>query len=110
MSVYLIAMVKVKDPETYKKYTAKTPQIVAKHGGRWIVRGGDVEAVEGPDFKDRLVVVEFPSNEHFKAFYESPEYREVIEYRHQSAESRFLVVKGVEADGSVPDDRVVKSG
>lgn len=108
MSVYLIATVRVDDPETYKKYTAKTPALIEKHGGRFLVRGGPVDAVEGEPFNDRLVLVEFPSRERFDAFHVSPEYQEVMKLRHQSSESRFLVVEGV--DGAAPDAQVVKSG
>jgi uncharacterized protein (DUF1330 family) len=82
MSAYLICMVRVDDPETYKKYTAKTPDFVAKYGGKFLVRGGAVEAIEGPEFKDRLVLLEFPSIEHVKQFHGSPEYQEIVQYRH----------------------------
>ncbi len=110
MSVYLIATVRVDDPETYKKYTAKTPALIEKHGGRFLARGGAVEAVEGEPFVDRMVLVEFPSREHFDAFHGSPEYQEAMKFRHASSESRFLVVEGVTGDGSAPDPKVVKSG
>lgn len=110
MSAYLIAMVRVDDPETYKKYTAKTPDIIARHGGKFLVRGGEVEALEGEPFRDRLVVLEFPSKEHVQNFYQSPEYQEIVKYRHDSSESRFLLADGVPGDGSAPADRVEKSG
>jgi uncharacterized protein (DUF1330 family) len=110
MSAYLIAMVRVDDPETYRKYTARTPEIIKRHGGKFLVRGGEVEAIEGEPFRDRLVLLEFPSKEHVKSFYTSPEYRDIMKYRHDSSDSRFLLAEGVSGDGSAPADRVEKSG
>lgn len=110
MSAYLIAMVRVDDPDTYKLYTAETPAIIAKYGGRFLVRGGAVENIEGPPFQDRLVILEFPSKDAVKRFHASDEYQRVVVHRHRSSESRFLLVEGVPTDATAPDDRVVKSG
>jgi len=110
MSAYLVAMVRVHDPETYSKYTALTPDIINKHGGRFIVRGGPVETIEGPEFKDRLVIVEFESAEAMKAFYASDEYQKAIPHRHASAESTFLLAEGIPEGVRAPDSKVVKSG
>jgi uncharacterized protein (DUF1330 family) len=110
MSVYMVAMVRVHDPETYKQYTARTPALIGKHGGRFLVRGGEVETIEGPTFDQRLVVLEFPSREAYMAFYESPEYQEAMTYRQAASEATFLLVEGVPDGAAAPDDRVVKSG
>lgn len=109
MSVYLVCMVRVDDAERYKQYTAKTPALIAKHGGRFLVRGGPVEAVEGEPFGDRLVIVEFPSTEAVEKFYQSDEYQEVMRHRTASSESRFLLAEGVPDGVVAPDDQVVKS-
>ncbi len=101
--------VHVYDPERYKQYTAATPALIAKHGGRFLVRGGPVEAIEGSEFGDRLVVLEFPSKEAVKTFYGSDEYQEVMRHRRASAESTFLLAEGVPEGVVAPDDKVVKS-
>ncbi|MFP6740160.1 MAG: DUF1330 domain-containing protein [Alphaproteobacteria bacterium] len=108
MSAYFVCTVRVDDPETYKLYTAETPALIAKHGGRFLVRGGAVETLEGPVFSDRLVVLEFPSMVAAKAFYNSPEYQAVMVHRHASSDSTFMLVEGA-PDGGVPDDNVTKS-
>ena len=108
MSAYLIAMVRVDDPETYKKYTARTPDIIAKHGGRFLVRGGPIETLEGEAFKDRMVIVEFPSAQAAQAFYESPEYQEIASFRTASSESVFLLAQGVTGGQTTPDDQVAR--
>ena len=109
MSVYLVCTVRVDDPETYKKYTAKTPAIIAKYGGRFLVRGGPVETIEGKPFNDRLVVLEFPSADAARTFYGSPEYQEVMKFRQASSEATFLLAAGVPEGVVAPDDNVVKS-
>jgi uncharacterized protein (DUF1330 family) len=103
-------MVRVDDVETYKKYTARTPALIQKYGGRFLVRGGEVEAIEGEPFKDRLVVLEFSSKEAAHRFYESPEYQEIIKLRHNSSESRFLLAEGTPEGVVAPSDQVVQSG
>jgi len=109
MPALLIATVRVDDPETYRKYTALTPAIVAKYGGRFVVRGGDVETLEGDAFTDRMVVLEYPDMESARAMYNSPEYREAMQFRHAASEARFLLVETV-AEGAAPDDQVKASG
>ena len=110
MSAYLICTVRVDDPETYKLYTAQTPALIARHGGRFLVRGGPVETLEGPAFGDRLVVIEFPSVEAAKALYESPEYQAAMVHRHASSEATFLLAEGAPEGDAAPNDKVVKSG
>lgn len=110
MSAYLVCMVHVDDPETYRKYTARTPALIAKHGGRFLVRGGPVETIEGPEFRDRLVVLEFPSTDSVRTFYGSPEYQEVMQYRTAASDATFLLADGVPAGVAAPDDKVERSG
>jgi uncharacterized protein (DUF1330 family) len=110
VSAYLICMVRVDDVETYKKYTARTPALIEKYGGRFLVRGGAVEAIEGAPFNDRLVVLEFSSKEAAHRFYNSPEYQEILSLRHKSSESRFLLAEGAPQGVVAPNDQVVQSG
>ena len=110
MSAYLIATVRVDDPEVYKLYTAQTPALIAKHGGQFLVRGGTVTTLEGAEFGDRLVVIEFPSMAAAKALHESPEYQAAAVHRHASSQARFLLVDGVPEGDAAPDDQVVKTG
>jgi len=94
MSAYIVATVAIEDPETYKKYTAKTPALVAKHGGKFIARGGDVETLEGEQFKDRLVIIEFPSSQALQGWYNDPEYQEALLIRQSASQGRVLAVEG----------------
>lgn len=90
---YLIAHITVRDPEAYKEYVAKDTPIVESHGGRFLVRGGDSELREG-EANARHVVIEFPSYQAAKAFYDDPEYQAVADIRRSAANSTMILVEG----------------
>ena len=94
MSAYVIGKVKVNDPDTYKKYTAKTPDIIKRHGGKFLVRGGDVQCYEGEQFSDRIVVIEFPNQQAVQSWYNDPDYQQAMVYRHAASQGQLLVVDG----------------
>jgi uncharacterized protein (DUF1330 family) len=95
MAAYLIAQVKVTDPEIFAKYSSQVPGVIEQYGGRYLVRGGATEAVEGSWTPARLVVVEFPSMEQLKRFYHSDEYAPLIELRNQSAHTDLTFAEGI---------------
>ena len=71
------------------------PALVAKHGGRFIVRGPEVEVLEGNYDGRRLVIIEFPSMEHVEAFHRAPEYRPLIEISQSASTGDLWAVPGV---------------
>ena len=94
MPAYILARVKVTDWERYREYTRATPAAIARHGGKFIVRGGQVLTLEGPEEERRIVLIEFPSFEQAKTFYNSPEYAACKELRLGAAEGQFLALEG----------------
>ncbi|MFW2588895.1 DUF1330 domain-containing protein [Sagittula sp. SSi028] len=92
---YIIGHITVKDPEAYRTYVDRDTPILKKLGGRFVVRGGQSQVVEGTAH-DRHVVIEFPSYAAALAAYNDPEYQEVAAIRHGSADSVILVVEGAE--------------
>ncbi len=96
MAAYVIADVKVSDPEQYKQYSALTPEAVRVAGGEFLVRGGDSAVLEGQWEPSRMVVVRFKDMAAAKAFYDSALYTEARGKR-QGATERFnmIVVDGV---------------
>lgn len=96
MKGYLIAMVDVSDPEAYKQYSSRTPDIIARHGGRFLVRGGEVVALEGKTPAGRLVVLEFASVAAARTFYDSEDYQAILPYRTAASRADFLLVEGCE--------------
>jgi len=95
MAAYLIGNVQVLDSGAYAEYRSRVPAIIAAYGGRYLVRGGHADRLEGASDPDRVVVVEFPDMARLKAFYDSPEYRPLIAIRQRSTQSRVFAVEGV---------------
>jgi uncharacterized protein (DUF1330 family) len=95
MAGYIIARVNVTDPEKYKDYTAVTPGLIAKYGGRFIVRGGETVTLEGPAETGRVVVIEFDSLDQAKSFYESDDYQAAIGLRVAASTGQLIAVAGV---------------
>jgi uncharacterized protein (DUF1330 family) len=95
MPAYLIAQVNVTDPEIFAQYGSQVPAVIEQYGGRYLVRGGTTEVVEGSWTPARLVVVEFSSMEQLKRFYHSDEYAPLIELRNQSAHTDLTFADGI---------------
>ena len=96
---YWIARVDVHNQDGYQPYAAANPAIFKKFGGRYVVRAGKAEAVEGQS-RSRQVVIEFPDYETALACYRSPEYQENIKRRLPHAIADLVIVEGF--DGAQP--------
>jgi uncharacterized protein (DUF1330 family) len=81
MPAYWLARSKITDPVAYKKYTDRIPEIMKRHGGKVLARGGRYQIMEGPQDFHRFVVIEFPTLEQAVACFESPEYQEASTFR-----------------------------
>lgn len=95
MPAYVVVEVDVQDPVRYERYKQLTPSSIAAYGGRFIVRGGAVEALEGAWNPGRLVILEFPSAERARAWWSSPEYAEAKALRLATARSKMILVEGL---------------
>ena len=94
MKAYLIGSITVTDPERFTEYREGVPAEVARHGGRYLVRGGAVHPLEGEMGFDRAVVIEFPSMEAARAFYESAEYAPLLTLRTETSRSNIVLAEG----------------
>ncbi len=94
MPGYLIANLDVTDPAGFEEYRTKVSPLIAKFGGRYLVRGGDVKTLEGNLPIHRLVVLEFPSVEAAQHFYDSPEYQPLLKIRLASTKSDLVLAAG----------------
>ena len=94
MSAYLIAEIDLTDPVAYEEYRKQVPGVIAKYGGRYVVRGGKVESLEGGWSPKRLAVVEFASMEQALKFYRSAEYAPLIKLRQKASKGKLVVVEG----------------
>jgi uncharacterized protein (DUF1330 family) len=92
--VYVIADIEVTEPGVYEDYKRLSSAAAEKYQGRWLIRGGVVDVLEGDWEPHRLVVVEFEDEEAARRWYNSPEYAEARAVRLRSARSSFLLVRG----------------
>ena len=90
---YWIGRVDVTDPEAYKKYVAANALAFTKYGGRFLIRGGQFEAVEG-EARARNVVIEFPSYQTAQECYRSAEYAEAMAHRLTAGVTDILIIEG----------------
>lgn len=95
MAAYLIADIEVTDRDGFAEYQQGVPATIAAHGGRYLVRGGASELLEGNWSPKRTVVLEFPSMAQLKAWYASPEYRPLIAIRERTTRSNLVIVEGI---------------
>lgn len=96
MAAYVIVEVEVTDPATYEEYKKLTPATIAAYNGKFIVRGGQYETLEGDWTPNRMVMLEFPSVERAKEWWNSPEYTEAKAIRHRAANTKMIVLEGFE--------------
>ena len=97
MVAYLIADITVQKPDQFMEYVRQVPAFVEKHGGQYRVRGGEPQGQEGNWQPQRMVIIKFPSREDALAFLNDPDYQPVAAIRHASADTKLIVVDGVDA-------------
>lgn len=96
MAAYVIGnVVEVKDEAGFEEYLARVPDVVRRHGGRYVVRGEAIEALEGSWRPRRLGMIEFESVEAVRRWYDADDYRELRELRQRTAVVDVLLVEGV---------------
>jgi uncharacterized protein (DUF1330 family) len=94
MAAYVIVEVEVHNPDAYEDYKALTPSSIAAYNGKFIVRGGTTETLEGDWEPKRIVVLEFPTIEKANAWWHSAEYAPAKSIRQQNATTRMILVEG----------------
>jgi uncharacterized protein (DUF1330 family) len=94
MPAYVICQVEVTDPAVFSTYLDAAPDVIATYGGRFVVRGGDVQTLEGDWSPSRLVVIEFPDMERARAWHASPEYQELAAVRARSSRASLVAIEG----------------
>ena len=95
MAAYVIVNITVRDPARYEDYKRLASPTVAAYGGRYLARGGQVEAREGEWTPARLVILEFPSVDRARAWWESPEYAPAKALRQSCADAQLVISEGL---------------
>ena len=94
MAGYIFVQTDVSDPEKYDTYKQAVPAVIEQFGGRFIVRGGEMEVLEGAFDGPRVVILEFPSAERAREFWASPEYAAVKSLREGAASMTAVLLEG----------------
>jgi uncharacterized protein (DUF1330 family) len=95
MSAYIIVDVEIRDPAKYAEYVEIVPPTIERYGGRFLVRGGRAENLEGDWQPKRVVVLEFESLERAKEWWDSDDYRPARDLRQSASVANMIVVEGV---------------
>jgi uncharacterized protein (DUF1330 family) len=95
MPAFLVAEIEITDPAGFEEYRKGVPATIAAYGGRYIARGGAIEALEGDWNPKRMVIVEFPSMAQAKAWYTSAEYRDLMRMRQRAARTKAVLLEGL---------------
>jgi uncharacterized protein (DUF1330 family) len=95
MPAYVIVEIDILDPVGYEEYKKLASATVEKYGGKYVVRGGRTEVLEGDWKSKRIVVLQFDSTQHAKDWLNSEEYREPRKMRHRTARTNMILVDGL---------------
>jgi uncharacterized protein (DUF1330 family) len=95
MPAYIVVQIKVNDPATYEEYKAMAPPSIAQYQGKYIVRGGQSEVLEGSWQPARLVILEFPTKALARGWWESSEYAAGKALRQSCADTEMLLIEGL---------------
>ncbi len=95
MPAYIIVDVTITNPEEYEAYKLLTPDSITAYGGRFIVRGGATETLEGDWHHGRIIVLEFPTTERAKTWWASAAYATAKAIRQRTANTNMILVEGV---------------
>jgi len=95
MSAYLFVNIEITDPVGFDEYRKAVSPTIAAHGGRYLTRGGPTEVLEGDWQPRRVVILEFPDVGRLKAWYNSAEYRPLIDVRKRTSITDMVIVEGV---------------
>jgi uncharacterized protein (DUF1330 family) len=94
MPAYIIAEIQVTDPTSYDRYRPMAAASIARFGGRYVVRGGKLDLLEGEPEPGRIVVIEFPDADAARRWYRSGEYQKALRIRQSASRGRVFLVEG----------------
>jgi uncharacterized protein (DUF1330 family) len=94
-SGYVIAQLKVTNPENYKEYIKKVGDVIKKYGGEYLARGGEHQVFEGEDNFPRIVIIKFQTYEKALEWYHSEEYKPIKDIRLKNSKGSNIIIKGI---------------
>src|SRR5262245_18245847 len=103
MPAYVVVQVQVHDLVAYEEYKKGVPETLALYGGKFLVRGGAIQMLEGTWKPERFVILEFPSAERAREWWSSPEYKNIVDLRYRNAVSQMILVEGYMPPADSPE-------
>jgi uncharacterized protein (DUF1330 family) len=100
MPAYVVAQITVRDAEMYERYKELAPPSISAYGGKYIARGGTTMTLCGAWHPTRLVILEFPTMERARQWWDSPEYGDAKLVREASADAEIVLIDGLSAAAS----------
>lgn len=95
MAAYLLVDLDIHDRDGFQEYRARVPEYIARHGGEYLVRGGEFEVIEGDWKPNRLVLFRFPDRQAIRNFFADPEYAGIAEIRYRTSSTSAVAIDGV---------------
>ena len=95
MTAYLLLDIDIHDQEGFQTYRTQASEFIVKHGGEYVVRGGEFEVIEGDWKPNRLVIFKFPNRQAIRNFFADPDYAEVAAIRFKTSKTIAIAVDGV---------------
>jgi uncharacterized protein (DUF1330 family) len=95
MPAYMLVDLDVHDAAGFQDYRNRVPALIAKHGGEYLARGGDFEVIEGDWKPHRLVLFRFPNRASIRAFFDDPNYAELMTLRKRTSTSVIVAMDGI---------------
>jgi len=102
MRAYVVVEITIHNPEVYEQYKALAPAAIAAYGGKYLLRGAKMTTLEGMWDPSRFVILEFPTADAARAWWNSPEYAEAKALRQSCADTEMLLVEGPPLDSIAP--------
>jgi uncharacterized protein (DUF1330 family) len=95
VKAYLVLDFSIHDLPGFTPYITNVPRYIARHGGRYIVKGAEPQTIEGDWSPERLVIIEFPTRQNAEQFLADPDFRELAKIRHNTTTSKLVLVDGL---------------
>jgi uncharacterized protein (DUF1330 family) len=102
MPTYVVGDIHITDPAAYHAHVPRALATIARFGGRVIAGGGKIDLLEGDPIPQRIFIIEFPTADAARRWYQSDDYQEALKIRQSASHGRVFLIEGSEISSAVP--------
>ena len=102
MPTYIVGDIYISDPVSYQAHLPRALATIARFGGRVVAGGGKIDLLEGDPMPERVFIIEFPTADVARRWYQSDDYQEALKVRLSAAHGRVVLIEGTEISTAVP--------